>query len=70
MLFGKKKRHIRVDSAVQLVPRGFLLWEKKSKSEANDIHTNLRPRLRMSGTVRPKPPTPLTCVRKFYPHDI
>jgi len=39
MLFGEKKKDIPVGSAIQSVPRVFFLWEKKSKSEANDTHT-------------------------------
>jgi hypothetical protein len=45
----------------------FFLWRKKSKSEANDTHTNLRPRLKMSGSLRPNLPTLLTCVGKSLP---
>jgi len=38
------------------VPEAFFFWGKMLRSEANDTHTNLRPRLRMSGTLLPNLP--------------
>jgi hypothetical protein len=49
------------------VPEAFFFWGKISRYEANDTHTNLKPRLRISGVVLPNFPPLLNTAGKILP---